>query len=532
MDDNLKNLFYIITSNIIAHYLFLFQYKFYSDDWPQLFFVNTLNLNYIFSTERPIMYFLLNIEALFFGQHAIWYHIVALFFTTLFLILLYGIIYRIALDFNVPPQNVTFLSTLVFCLLINKDEVYSWPTISLANNFAYTMFLLSLFFFLNKDNNKNFYLSIFCYSIGLFTYEVGVALPLFYIGYLIILGKKWRCYLLSFIPLLLYLSLRVTHLWGFGTAGTRGICDIGIIIRILTSPLIFYDLSVNRIKYGVIGLLQMDHSILVCIFIINAVFLSALYITLKKRIIVNGSYGNYKKLILISIFLIFIFSIPLILRGYYLLSKDTRLYYLIDIGIALFIVSILCSFFREKSVKILIVCIIGLLLFTNQGLSYNWVISGDFQGDINNYICEKSDILKTYGYIYFNSSSFREKRPNSLKPSELLPFSEIIPYSTIIAKVQPKIFYFDEYFFDDDTFGYFSYYNAKALDIWPLSTMLDIYAPKKDRILFYSKYQDMPHYMIGRNNSAYTFFDRQTNQYGLLKSEQVFEINYSGVYLS
>jgi hypothetical protein len=174
--------------------------------------------------------------------------------------------------------------------------------------------------------------------------------------------------------------------------------------------------------------------------------------------------------------------------------------------------------------------LIGFLLFINQGLSYNWVISGNFQEKIDSFISDNKDLLSHYDYFYFNSTSFREKIPNQLNPSELIPFSDILPYDIILSKIKGNEFLLSNYFLDDTTFGYFNYYNAKAMDIGPLKAMLSNHLDNVNYTLFYSKYQEMRSYISGDNLSTYTYYDRELRENFTLSKDQVFEFNYSDVF--
>jgi len=524
------DLFFLIVTNVLTHYLFLFQYKFYSDDWPQLVFVNSFDTTYIFGTDRPVMYFLLNTQAVLFGKNPLPSHICALFATSIFLVLLYFILQRITSEFKIEYRLFPFFSCLLFCVLINKDEVYSWPSISVANHFAYLLFLLSVYLFLNNDKERNFWLSALCYTVGIFTYEVGVALPLFFLGYSVLFRKKYAKTFVYLVPLAFYSFLRFTHFAGFGLTGSRGFGDSGILIRIFTSPLIIYDQTIIRIKYGILGLLKLDQVTLIFLIILNCLLVLLLwwYISGEKKGTFTSSQG--KALIAISLMFILIFAFPLLVHGYSLLSKDTRLYYLVDIGIGIGVIYAISLVQRKNYSNLVLILLIGFLLFINQGLSYNWVISGNFQEKMDSFISDNKDLLSGYDYYYFNSTSFRENIPNQIDPHEMIPFSDIIPYDTILSRIKGDEFLLSNYFFDDTTFGYFNYYNAKAMDILPLKTMLNAHMRKDNYTLFYSKYQEMRSYITGDNLSTYFYYDRELKENRTLSKDQVFEFNYSNVF--
>jgi len=529
-------LFILSIANVLANHIYIFGLRFYSDDWVQLTFIKSIDISSGLHNERPIMYLLLQIQGYFFQMNPLYYHITSLVTTTIFLFILFFVIKKIAQDNNVYSNLFPFLVTLFFCLLFNKDEAYAWPTTSLANNCAFIFFILSFLFFLYIDKKFFLFLSVFFYTMGIFTYELGIALPIFYAGYLYSTNKRMIISLWYIPPLLFYLICRSFHLFGFGTIGLNrgfGLITSDIVVKIILSPFSALYVHFLKIVYGIFGLMAMNFFHLLIIIVMDMGF-----IYLMSRIVLkcedwHNNSSKMKRITILSILLILVFELPLIMHGNYFFSGGSRLYYLIDIGISLFFISFFFFFYNSTNQKVFFLIVIGLFLVINQGLYYNWEISGNLQNNIDNYIQTNYKEIMSYDFCYFNSNSFYEKIPNRLV---LANFPEFNIFSHSLLIFSPLINISQILSLEDITYkfpdirGYTQYYNARCLDTWALNEILNYYAPNSNRIVLYTNFPEMNNYIIDENDASFTFFDKRNQTNKKINKENVFEINYSSVF--
>jgi hypothetical protein len=213
--------------------------------------------------------------------------------------------------------------------------------------------------------------------------------------------------------------------------------------------------------------------------------------------------------------LIITFVGPYTIRGG--LSMATREYYLTDIGLSLLIVCILMLIKNKPMVKILTVCLVGFGIIINQGLFFNWVISGDIQNNINNYIEENNKELSKYDYVYFNTTSYKENKENNCETlyKAINNFcKKHIGFS--LGIINERISY---------EIAYDTYFNAKCLDKWALQAMIDGNT-HSDTTLIYGNYGTV---LVNVTNDNITYKDFDDGNIYTISKEKVFEINYTNV---
>jgi len=503
--------------NFICNNIFLFNLKYYSDDWSVLVYPSSkmpLSMAFL-DSQRPITTVLFVL-----GHHiadnVLLFHLMAFITTTIAVVIIYFIFKRIFRDFGFESGFYPFIGAMIFCTLFNKDEIYAWPTLSFG--FAYLAYILTIHLYLNKENKNYLGLSIFVYFLGLLTYEVGIAIPLFLLVYDYLIGKDWKKSFSFAIPLIMYLVIRFTNWFGYGWTGIDrgfGSYGLGMIITLLKSLIVTCYVFVNNLINSVYGFAQMENALIVFLCIINVVLLVILFKYLKTFQV--GQEINLK-LIYVATTMIVVFFAPYFLRGG--LDGATREFYLIDVGIALLLVCVLMWLKRFFNIKMLAILIIALGIFVNQGLYYNWVVSGDILEKIDNSITKNAEIMSKFDYIYFNTTSFTENMPNGYD-SGTLPF-----YSTFQG-IRKKVF--ESSFSVSNTqydYGYNQYYNAKALDRWALVDM--IYEHKKTNYtLIYGNYLGIVPIDVTPDIITYKNLDDET--ISMVNRDKVFEINYSSI---
>lgn len=533
-----KYIIVLILVNFITNYLFILQYKFYSDDWVAT--VNPFVAPYSYSSllqspDRPIYYVILKFQAQIFQDYALIYHILGFITTSIILILIYKIAKKLFSDFNYSAEMYPFLAALIYCVLFNKDEMYPWALVALG--FYSIMYMVSFYTYINKEKDHYLGYSLIAYTLGLFTYESGIALPVIFFSYDILLKKDYKKSFLFAIPLVFNLLVRKTAWFGYGTTvSDRSFGDWGF-QSLLHNVFDFVSASIfmifRQILYALQGL-QTLGSLIIIITILNLIMLFILY----KLIDFNDvpRTGNiYFGLLLVIITAAFAF--PFILRGGLLSgSLPTRSFEFIDIGIAFLLTFIVGYLSKPHLKKILVLIFIGTCIFLCQGLFMNWVVSGDIQEDVYHFIGEHSNEINSYDYVYFNNPSFVLNKPNAIDESAFYPVAKIYfqyirndPQALehrITAQKQKS----SGSTIDNE---YDRYFNAKGLDNYALADMLSLKVDKfkngnYSNYLIYGKANNVPLEVT----DEYIIFQSPYpgGQNITVEKSQVYEINYDKVY--
>ncbi|MDO8873689.1 MAG: hypothetical protein Q7V05_13315 [Methanoregula sp.] len=433
------------------------------------------------------------------------------------LVIVYYIFRKIFKEVGYETVLYPLIASMIFCTLFNKDEIYPWPILSFG--FAYICYISTIYLYLNKE--KKYYLCLSCivYFLATLTYESGITIPAFLLLYDYLFGKNWKKSLYFAIPLTICLAIRATHWFGFGWdvyndgLGTYG---LGTIIATLAAPVIASFVFLNNLINSFYGYTQMSAALIIFLIIINVVLLTIIY---KYLVTLHESNKFDIKLIYVAFLMILVFSAPYLMRG--VLSAQTREYYFIDIGIALLIVCVLIAFTKQVKTGIFVIVIIGLGLFINQGLYYNWVIGGELLEKIDTCIGENTDELLKYDYIYFNTRSFTENIPNGIK-------YEIVPFYLTVQDLKNKLLGRPPLLKSDTQYdyGYNFYYNARALEPWALKGMISE-RKKTNYTLIYGNYVGTVPIDVTKDTIIYKNLGE--GSIFNVSRDKVFEINYSSV---
>jgi len=508
-------LFLLVVTNFVCNNIFLFNFKYYSDDWSSLVYASGIGTSIIKSLcdpQRPLSNVLFVLKQ-YFSEYVLFYHLLTLVTTTVFLILVYYLFIKIFHDFGEKNDFWPFIGALIFCVLFNKDEIYPWAI--LCDGFGYFAPVLTIYFYMYKEKKNYLFISIIMYFLSLMTYEVGVMVPVFLLGFDYLRGQNWKTTYYFIIPLFLYLVFRITNFFGFGTVNIdRGVGQYGLVtvIAILKSPVVISLVFAKNILYSFIGYTQMGLGLILILTVIN---LTLLYLLYQFMICSQIDDFSHKNIVYSAILLIITFMGPYIIRGG--LGVVTREYYLIDIGLSLLIVCMLMTLKNKSKVKILIICLVGFGIIINQGLFFNWVVSGDIQNNINKYIEENSEDLSKYEYVYFNTTSYKENKENNCETLYIIVNSFFRKHMGrslgIIDKRTPY------------EIAYYNYFNAKCLDKWALQAMIDGNT-RSEITLIYGDYGTIP---VNVTNYNITYKNLDDGGIYTIPKEKVFEINYTSV---
>ncbi|MFA4955742.1 MAG: hypothetical protein WC556_02060 [Candidatus Methanoperedens sp.] len=410
----------LILLNFLTHYYFILQYKFVADDWDILVY-SKLDQNSIIelllSSQRSILFIILKFVSDQFGGFALGYQILNIITSTIILLLIFSIAKHLSRknNSNVNKESYAFITALIFVLLFNKDEMYAW-SLHFSNNIAYILYLGSLYYFITSEK-KTFKLiiSVFLFSIAIFTYETGIFLPILYFIYDWINKQDLKKSLYFGLPLGLFGIARLTNWLGYGSWPNSN--DMTSQNEFLTTYLrmILHSIgeTINNVIFSSYGLSSLNPMILLGLVVMDILIIVFIfrYILIElKWDNFDGNYKNMMNLVLISIAGLILSYIPMAIRGY----LATRHVLFIDIFISL-LLAIFIGFIAKKRMFVFLMYIIIIFcVIVNQGLYINWITSGAIQESVNHSIFDNSNKLNQYNYIYINATDLSKTKPNSV----------------------------------------------------------------------------------------------------------------------
>jgi hypothetical protein len=518
----------LVLLNFITHYLFIFQYKFYSDDWMQIVYSYSSSYSYfhlLLDSQRPISWVLFKFIAEVIPHQPLWYHLFGFGTTSLMLLLIYEIAKIICIDFGWNGPEYPFITAVVYCVLFNKDELYPWAILCLG--ISYLTYLFSFYCFLRRDQPGYLLISMITYALGLFTYEIGFALPLIYLAYDFLKGRRVWTGLMYGIPLTGYLLVRITHWFGYSYVFfyDQGIGNWDIHALLSHSVhivwAVFY-IPLKQMIFAMIGLQQLPLSIVGGLLMIDVV---VVYLILNRGVNISNTSRISPKYLLFSLITITSFALPYVLLGFI----ESRGFIFIDIGLALLIVPALLRLPDRSGLHIGLTVVIALSIIICQGLYVNWVMAGNIQSDVDRYIHENAEEIEQYNYVYFNTTSFALHKPYKVEGSILVQLKDL--YHRTFGQKEIK---------QEDRLlqgisssscwncTYAPYYNAPGIYPWDLSSILrgNMGASNVPLLL----YGDDSLHPVGISEVTITYEDKRKGGPAItVEKSRVFEIHYCQV---
>lgn len=504
--------FYIslILLNFLTHYLFIFHFKFVSDDWPTLVYpsyatLSTVSRPYselIFETQRPLYYIIVKTVVNLIKVNELGYHILNFITSTIILLLVFNIAKHLFRKITTNDQSNAFISSLVFLLLFNKDELYAWSVI-FPNNMAFILYLGSLFYYITYEKKTyRLIVSLFLFSIAIFIYELGILLPIFYFIYDWINKEDLKKSLYFGLPLGLYGFFRFTNLFGYGwfRNETEFTGPLNFVPTFLTMISGLYYTPLSNFIYSFYGLMSLNQLIFLLVILTDILIVLLVFkflLTDLKGYNFKGNSRNTMNLLIISIAGLAISYIPITIRGYI----GSRHVIFIDIFISLILAILInliatMSFAKKYNLKYLKYIVIFLFLIVNQGLYINWITSGMIQESVNHSIIDNSNQLTQYSCIYINATDLSNTKPN----------------------IGRRI-YKDQL--------YSPYLNSQGLEIWVVKPMLraaNINLSKTT--LIYGTHGDI---FVSSTNTTLTYKNTYSGEYHTINKSACFEFNASNL---
>lgn len=521
----------LILTNITANYLFIPKYTLYSDDWSAIAWspdTSTPYVSLLLDAQRPLLYATDKfVHSL--GWPTGFLQMAGLSLSCLLLVFLFLIMTKVVSDCGYSSQYLPFLICLIYIVLWNKDEIYPWLIVSTCNMAAYLLYAIAILGFLHRQSRGVLILSLISLFLGLLTYEIGLALPLFFIVYAFLMKKDIRESFYYIIPLILVIAIRSTEWFGYGTVRlAREAIAIDPQVFLFHSA-VFVGTSLlilsNQIQFSLIGWSQMNFLMIGGILCIDITLLLLLMRSLARHSFTERASFRF---FLICVIGCCTFALPFILNSG---GTPTRGYIFLDFFIAGIGAYTLVRLIGKRAGKILFFFLFLTSLMICQGLYMNWVVSGEISDAVADYISEHEGEIKAYQFVYLNSTSFTANKPNSLSTA-------YHPTREDLFRLKRDIFpdMHDELiqkFGKEDSLstldsGYEQYFNAKCLDIWALSAMMNI-CKLEDKILIYGG-NWFGNFPVAINNTTLMYQQYHDNAPSgplqIVNRSEVFEIPY------
>jgi len=456
-----KNCLALIFLNFFTHYLFIGYFKFVSDDWPQMVYsdLTIYSLKHLFfESQRPGQYILIKFFVDAFGSFALGYHLVNLITTTILLILVYLVLKEILKILLLNPTPYAFIGAVLFCIIFNKDELYSWANL-FYDNIAFVLYFGSFYLFLISAKKWYYsYLSWIFYALAVFIYEVGVLLPIVYIFYNLIQKKDCKNIIFFFIPPIAYMLIKITNWFGYGWVYVNhsqhyfSLDFLSMWVNnCIHNVIASIGITVINLFYAILGLAELNIFYLFILLILDFVISFAIVNYFSSTLHDMGVSKKYNEkniqAILFSAIGLFLSYLTISAHG----IVQPRYLFFIDFFAILLIIIIIYPLIQKQKFGYLLALIIAAFLLINQGLYINWIISGDIQESVNDAIFSHAEDISEKKYFFVNSSDFSRIKPNYvfiLGPN----------YSLLLNQNTNQVYY--------------PYLNAEGLAEWSVSSMM------------------------------------------------------------
>ncbi|PKL60144.1 MAG: hypothetical protein CVV33_04190, partial [Methanomicrobiales archaeon HGW-Methanomicrobiales-4] len=273
----------LILANFIANFLFIWKYSLYSDDWSAIAISSDTSTSYLtllLDAQRPLLYvtdkFVSSLQL-----NVISLQVCGFLLSSLLLVLLYLIVRKITIDCDYTSRYIPFLICLLYVVLFNKDEIYPWLIVSTCNMVGYLLYAISILGYLYRERKPFLIISLIAFFLGLLTYEIGLALPVFFVVLEFLDRKRIRESLLYLIPLALILLIRSTEWFGYGSVRlVREATGMDPLLFLLHTVLFLFTsvlIISNQIQFSIVGWNQMSYLVMATVILVDLVLIALVF---------------------------------------------------------------------------------------------------------------------------------------------------------------------------------------------------------------------------------------------------------------
>jgi hypothetical protein len=306
---------------------------------------------------------------------------------------------------------LALIGALIFSLLPNKLEMYHIPInlyIDLAN-FAAIVSLIAALLYVEKADVRFLVVSLFSYTVAIFSYETGFLMPLVLLAYLYLYQREKLSLGLYFsIPSLFYLAFRFSR--SFGLAERNPLHSHQPDLLIVPGNLIdlfhqyFGRSMVRSLLYGAYKFPSIEPEWLILIGLLNVVFIVVLRSKwLKTREV--AMISNRAVALGIATFVFFLIPSLLNHSG----GVAGRQLVLPSIGVAIFGLWILGRTKELWRPSLLVFVAVGLVV--SQGNAWAQVVACRINSAVYETLKEKRAELEKAERIVIDTKSFAERIP-------------------------------------------------------------------------------------------------------------------------
>ena len=496
-----KYLVLLFIIHIFSHYITFERASLGQDTYAdKLRLLNNSNLGFLdyfkLSVDRPFNFIFLD-----FQNRIITDSLVSL---TLLIVSTFIILLSVFIFIYLITNSLTyaFLTSLIFDLLPIKSEIFHnivYLNINIVTS-IYIFSIISFFLFIKNEKKVFFALSCICYFIGIFWYEIGFFVPIFYFICLFLykkINKKTIIFMVFLSSIsILYLLYRYFNSFGLSVNEESHAINLSTENRSIQDifNFIFGRYLFKYVVYGLYQILSLNIFYIFILFILNSVLIYLISYNLKN---IKTFHLNKNNLFLLLIlFLIILF--PIILNG----SAAGRHFIIPSIAISFITISLLYLFFAKKLVKYFNL-IIFFLLFIAQGNCIIQTNSMKIEKDFVNFVNENKYEIQNSDLVLVDVESYMSNIKHTL--------------------VNNNNNFFNTYF------GY------QMFETWGISSIINIYSNN-----YKTKNIKKIDYSIGsiKINEQYTEYQsiqlKKYNQYDLIikrfNYKKIFIINFEKVY--
>ena len=349
-----------------------------------------------------------------FGNNPPGFFLLNFIISSILLLIVFITAKSLLMKIGVFSESYAFMAAILFCILFNKGELYAFGSV-IPDNIAFALYLASLYFYIHSEKKPNyFFLSLFCFTVAVFTYEAGIFLPFFYCVYSLCFEKSIRKSLPFFIPLVLYCIVRLTNWGGHGLVMNPGnAITLANFIPTVTAHIVYlkFNLAIFLNTFpeyfmdGITGLNSLPSLPVIAFIIIDiivAVFIVWILTDHSRQDQETPDFDG-TPLFLIGMAGILLSFLLISLNGYI----AGRYLVFIDFFVCLPGVVILIKCAGKRTIGYGIFFVIVFCLLINQGLYFNWVVSGNIQQSFHEAVQKNSENIGQYEFVYVNITDLR-----------------------------------------------------------------------------------------------------------------------------
>jgi len=412
----------LILLNFVTNYIFLSYYGFVSDDWSTMSPVNEYSdipaLQLFFEPQRPFTYLIFKSLPLIFGNNQVLFFLLSFVLSSVLLIMVFLVVHSLLNQIKKCPPSYSYLVSVLYCILYNKGELYAFGS-TMPNTVASVLYFVSFYYFINSEKKPYYvYISLVCFTLALFTYELGIFFPVLYLIYVFSYKKPVKNVLMFIAPVVFFAIIRITNWFGFGLvlskASVISLSELtsssstSQIVSYFTDNLIVQiPFFLKSITFGNVGLKGLPFTTLVLLLLLDWIIaVLVVWILIKDLPEEKFDIPFQRKIPLILMGITGIF-VPFVLVSLHGLMA-TRYMGFIDIFACFIGILVVMKYLKKTAIVIIpLFLLVVFCLMINQGLFFNYVVSHNVQHNMDEAIVDNMENIVRHEAVFINVSDLR-----------------------------------------------------------------------------------------------------------------------------